>query len=53
MLARNWTIKAEALWVDLNSVAHAGGTGPGGGPFNGGHMDVNFVVFRGGVNYKF
>jgi len=49
----HWTVKTEALWVDLNSVSYAGGISPSGGIFAAGHMDVNFFVFRGGVNYKF
>src|SRR5665213_1913858 len=45
----HWTVKTEALWVDLNSVSYAGGISPSGGIFAAGHMDVNFFVFRGGV----
>jgi outer membrane immunogenic protein len=50
----NWTVKGEVLWMDLGKVAYVS---PERTTFPGytytTHLDLNEVVARVGLNYKF
>jgi outer membrane immunogenic protein len=50
MLAPNWTIKGEALWVDLSRENYPDGglRGVAAHP-----LALDFIVFRGGANFRF
>jgi hypothetical protein len=48
MLTRNWTVKAEALYVDLGKSSVPGFGGPG----YVSRFTNTAVIARGGVNFK-
>lgn len=55
-LDRNWTVKAEYLYVDLGSSSYSSGTSPIiPNPLNfyNASYDTQFHVIRAGINYKF